>query len=183
MRLVFAVLFAAMSATPVLAQPLPPQPAPPAVGSPPGTAPPGWVPPGANPQTGARPGNDIGTGMSMPLSNRAGNIGPQDTRSPIASRLPDPAVEDNAAISAYLSAAQNALAAGRTGEAQEALERAETRALDRSVPLFQTSTPSGDPLVAQINQALQLLGARDRMGAMQAVQQALTEAQKAPPTR
>ncbi len=44
------------------------------------------VPPGANPQTGARPGNEIGTGQSLPRSNNAGNIGPQDTQSSIAGR-------------------------------------------------------------------------------------------------
>jgi hypothetical protein len=32
------------------------------------------VPPGANPATGARPGNDIGTGMSMPMGSTASNI-------------------------------------------------------------------------------------------------------------
>ena len=39
----------------------------------------------------------------------------------------------------YLRAAQGALAAGRIAEAQEALEMAQTRMLDRSVPLGQTN--------------------------------------------
>lgn len=135
--------------------------------------PPGWVPPGANPVTGARPGNDIGTGMSLPTSDQAGNITPQDTASPIAARLPDPQVGDDAAIRDYLLAARGALAAGRSGEAQEALERAETRALDRSVPLFQTSTPSSDPTVARIQQVLQTLGNGDRLEAMRLLEQTI----------
>src|SRR5690348_11620523 len=93
------------------------------------------VPPGANPETGARPGNEIGTGMSLPLSDKAGNILPEQDGSSIAGRLPPPPLEENASVRDFLVAARGALAAGRTGEAQEALERAETRALDRSVPL------------------------------------------------
>jgi hypothetical protein len=144
----------------------------PAFAQPAAPVPPGWVPPGANPATGARAGNDIGTGMSLPTSDQAGNITPQDTASPIAARLPDPPVDDNAAIHDYLLAARNALAAGRSGEAQEALERAETRALDRSVPLFQTSTPSRDPVVERITRVLQLIGDGDRLEAMRLLEQA-----------
>jgi len=131
------------------------------------------VPPGANPETGARPGNVIGTGMSLPMSDKAGNITPQDTTSLIAGRLPEPPVDDNAAIHDYLLAARNALAEGRSGEAQEALERAETRALDRSVPLFQTSTPSHDPVVDRIRLVLQALGNGDRLEAMRLLEQAI----------
>lgn len=151
---------AASLAVPVFAQPT-------------STNPPGWVPPGANPVTGARPGNDIGTGMSLPTSDQAGNITPQDTTSPIAARLPEPPVGDNAAIHDYLLAARNALAAGRSGEAQEALEMAETRALDRSVPLFQTSTPIHDPVVEHITQVLHTLGNGDRLEAMRLLEQAI----------
>jgi hypothetical protein len=139
------------------------------------------VPPGANPAAGAPPGTAIGTGMPQPTSDQAGNIVPADTQSPIAARLPNPPVEDDAAVSAFLLAARNALAAGRSGEAQEALERAETRLLDRSVPLFQTNTPSEDPLVADVQQALRLLGTGDRLGAMGAIQQALAASPAAPP--
>jgi len=145
----------------------------PAVAQPTSAVPPGWVPPGADPATGARPGNDIGTGMSLPMSDKAGNITPQDTTSLIAGRLPEPPVDDNAAIHDYLLAARNALAEGRSGEAQEALERAETRALDRSVPLFQTSTPSHDPVVDRIRLVLQALGNGDRLEAMRLLEQAI----------
>ena len=61
-------LLACLAATPALAQPAVP------------VAPQG-VPPGAYPETGARPGNVIGTGMSMPLGTRASNIDQSDTLS------------------------------------------------------------------------------------------------------
>ena len=104
------------------------------------------------------------------MSNRASNISPSDMRSNIAPRLPSPQVGENASARAYLIAARNALAAGRTGEAQEALERAQTRLLDRSVPLFQTNTPDRSPAVEQISAALQALGRRDRAQAMQIIE-------------
>ena len=139
----------------------------------PNRPPPGWVPFGANPETGARPGNVIGTGMSLPLSDKAGNILPQPDGSPLAGRLPTPPVDENASPRSFLLAARGALAAGRTGEAQEALERAETRSLDRSVPLFHTRDPIQDRLVAQIEAVLQAIGAGDRMQAMQLLEQAI----------
>jgi len=132
-----------------------------------------WVPPGANPETGARPGNEIGSGMSLPLSDKAGNILPQTDGSPLAGRLPTPPVDENANARDFLLAARGALAAGRTGEAQEALERAETRLLDRSVPLFHTSDPVRDAMVVQIRGVLQSLGAGDRMQAMQQLERAI----------
>ena len=76
------------------------------------------------PSAGARPGNEIGTGSSLPLSDRASNIGPGDTRSSIAPNLPAPPLGEDAPVQAYLQAARSALIAGRTGEAQQALEMA-----------------------------------------------------------
>ena len=125
------------------------------------------------PGAGARPGNEIGTGSSLPLSDRASNIGPGDTRSSIAPNLPAPPVGEDAPVQAYLQAARSALIAGRTGEAQQALEMAETRTLDRSVSLFQTSTPSRNPLVDKIGQAREALGAHDRGRAVQIIDEAL----------
>ncbi|HEY1931183.1 MAG TPA: hypothetical protein VGG99_04160 [Acetobacteraceae bacterium] len=138
------------------------------------------VPLGANPETGARPGNEIGTGMSMPMSDKAGNIGPQDTATPIAARLPPPDVGDDASVHALLLAARAALIADRTGEAQEALERAETRALDRSVPLLQTGVPSESPLVAKIRSALRTLGTGDRMGTARLLDEAINASGSVP---
>jgi len=134
------------------------------------------VPPGANPATGARPGNEIGTGMSLPMGTRASNIDPTDTRSQIAPNLPTPPVGANANAVDYLHAAQSALQAGRTGEAQQALEMAQTRLLDRSVPQDQTSNPSDNPAVTQVSQALHALAAQDRMQTMQLIQSAIPAA-------
>jgi hypothetical protein len=134
------------------------------------------VPPGTNPETGARPGNEIGTGMSMPMGTRASNIDQSDTRSLIAPNLPTPAVGADADPVAYLRAAQAALQAGRTGETQQALEMAQTRLLDRAVPMLQTNRPSDNPAVMQISQALKALAAGDRAQAMQLIQSAVPAA-------
>ena len=129
--------------------------------------------------TGARPGNDIGTGMSLPMGTKASNIGPSDTSSPIAPNLPSPELSEGASAQAYLIAARNALAAGKTGEAQQAMEMAQTRLLDRSVPLFQTNTPSANPVVAQISQALQALAVGDKPRCMALIEAAIPNAKAA----
>ena len=58
----------------------------------------------------------------------------------------------------------------RTGEAQQSLEMAQTRLLDRSTPQFQTSDPSNNPAVSQISQALKALAHGDRAQTMQLIQ-------------
>jgi hypothetical protein len=134
------------------------------------------VPAGANPATGARPGNVIGTGSSLPLGTTASNIDQRDTHSSIAPNLPSPAVGPNANSVDYLRAAQAALRAGRTGEAQQSLEMAQTRLLDRSVPQAQTDNPSDNPAVTQIRQALRALAAGDRAQTMQLIDSAIPSA-------
>ena len=124
------------------------------------------VPPGANPETGARPGNVIGTGNSLPVSSRASNISPADTRSLIAPRLPLPPVPEGAPPRQFLLAARQALQSGQTGMAQEALERAEARQLDRSVAPSRASEPITGPVVTQISNARQALGRGDIGGAI-----------------
>jgi hypothetical protein len=99
---------------------------------------------------------------SEPMSSRASNISPADTRSNIAPALPTPAVGADAGTRAYLKAAHDALVAGRTGEAQQSLEMAETRQLDRAVPPDQANSPDPDPTVSQIQHALRSLGNGDR---------------------
>jgi hypothetical protein len=94
-------------------------------------------------------------------ADKASNIAPADTRAPIAPELPPPPVADNASPLDFLHAARDALAHGKTGLAQEELERAEARALDRAVPLFQTDKPIDDPLVTQIRQARLALASND----------------------
>ena len=131
------------------------------------------VPPGANPATGARPGHEIGVGVSLPLSNNASNIVPGDTRSNIAPTLPASAAGPNATPHDYLAAARASLVAGRTGQAQQSLEMAETRALDRSVEPGQTGTPSSSQLVSEIRDARRALGNGDRAHAIQCIDLAL----------
>jgi hypothetical protein len=123
--------------------------------------------------TGARPGNDIGTGQSLPTSNRASNIDATDTRGTIAPRLPAPSISEDAPPHDFLIAARQALAANRTGEAQEALERAESRTLNRSVRPSMANDPSHQPLVAQIGQARDALASGDRARTIQLIDTAL----------
>jgi hypothetical protein len=110
------------------------------------------------------------------MGTTSSNISPSDTNSPIAPNLPSPTVGGNATAPAYLTAARNALAAGRTGEAQQSLEMAQTRLLDRSVPYGQTNTPSANPVVSQISQALQALSAHDNARCMQLIEAAIPNA-------
>jgi hypothetical protein len=131
------------------------------------------VPSGANPATGARPGHEIGVGDSLPLSNKASNIGPADTTSNIAPTLPASSAGPNATTHDYLTAARASLVAGRTGQAQQSLEMAETRALDRSVAPGETNMPSSSQLVSKIRDARRALGNGDRAHAIQCIDLAL----------
>jgi hypothetical protein len=117
-----------------------------------------------------------GAAVAQPVSQGTANISPRDTRGEVAPPLPTPPLDANAPPSAFLRSAQGAVIAGRLGEAQEALEMAQTRLLDRSVPLFQTNTPSGNPAVRSISLALQTLSAGDREGAIRHIQAALPTA-------
>jgi hypothetical protein len=132
------------------------------------------VPAGADPATGARPGHQIGVGDSLPRSDQASNIVARDTRSNIAPTLPAPAIGPNGASHDYLRAARASLVSGRTGQAQQSLEMAETRALDRWVPEGQTSAPSDSKLVSQIRDARHALGGGDRARAIQLIDLALS---------
>jgi len=91
---------------------------------------------GTTPETSARPGNVIGTRMSIALGTRASNIDQSDTRSQVAPNLPTPAVGPDATPADYLRAAQ-----------QGCRPAAPVRPSSRSV--------------AQITQALPALGAGD----------------------
>lgn len=128
-----------------------------------------------NPATGARPGNEIGTGNSLPLSDKASNITPGDTAHTRHESARTP-VGDDATPQGYLIAARTALAAGRTGETQRALEMAETRGLDRSVPLVQTNAPIRGPPVAAIEDALHALSARNWSRTMQIIESTIAHA-------
>ncbi len=131
------------------------------------------APSNLDPATGARPGHEPGVGDSLPLSNNASNIGPGDTRSIIAPTLPASSAGESATPRDYLRAARASLVAGRTGQAQQSLEMAETRALDRSVTQGQTSIPSDSRLVAEIRDARHALGSGDSSHAIQLIDLAL----------
>lgn len=177
-----SAMLVALTAAPAMAQMSPP---PHPLGTVPATAAPAAAPAPAPVDTTpfVRPGNVIGTGMSLPLSDKAGNIGPSDTKTQYAARLPDPGVGENAAPRAFLEAARTALAAGRTGEAQEALERAETRLLIRSVKPSQANMPIHEPVVQQISEARHALGQGDRAGALDKIAAALANPELAAPVK
>ncbi len=94
----------------------------------------------------------------------------------IAPALPAPALSEDASPTDFLRAAESALAAGRTGEAQESMEMAQTRLLDRSVPLGQTGVQSDQPAVKLISQGLRALAAGDRMTCLRMLQAAIQAA-------
>jgi hypothetical protein len=121
----------------------------------------GQAPPATD--TGARPGNEIGTGMSLPRSDKAGNINSATTSSELAPNLPAPPVDSFAGL---LATARADLVANHTGAAQEALERAETRALDRSIPVGTERMPDQAAEVAGIARARDALAAGDLRGAI-----------------
>jgi hypothetical protein len=127
-----------------------------------------------DPATGARPGHVPGVGTSLPMSNNASNIGPGDTHSTIAPTLPASSAGDSATPRDYLQAARASLVAGRTGQAQQSLEMAETRALDRSVVQGQTSTPSDNQLVSRIQDARHALGQGNKSHTIQLIDLALS---------
>ena len=107
------------------------------------------------------PGRDTATGMSGPASNRASNITHADTPGGIAPHLPMPDAAEGSGPDGLLRAADRALAEHRTGAAQQALEMAETRLLDRSTEIDASGRPDQDPRVLHVSAALQALGRGD----------------------
>jgi hypothetical protein len=110
------------------------------------------------------------TGQPEPFSRSASNITPSNTRSEIAPALPAPQTDGPRNL---LMTASQDLGSGQTGAAQEALERAETRILDRSVPATMANQPDGGQAVNLIRQARMALAQNDLRGANGYVQQAL----------
>jgi len=112
--------------------------------------------PPIDPATGARPGHEPGIGESLPRS------------------LPPSAIGEDATTNDYLRSARASLVAGRTGEAQQSLEMAQTRALDRSVVQGQGSVPDGSLLVSRIYDARRALGGGDNTYTIRLVDLALS---------
>jgi hypothetical protein len=100
----------------------------------------------------------------------------QPAESEASPPLPVPNLPESERPSTFLRAAQAAVAAGRTGEAESALEMAQTRMLHRSVPLGQTGNPSDNPTIEQISQARRALAERDRATCLQLIEAAITSA-------
>jgi hypothetical protein len=82
-------------------------------------------------------------------------------------RLPEPPVAEDAPASAFVEAARTAIAVGRAGEAMEAIERAESRVLVRSVRPSRANTPSDQELVRVLAEARAALGQGERALALE----------------
>jgi hypothetical protein len=104
-----------------------------------------------------------GPGLAFTYDQSIGT--PPGNGDTVLTPFPAPNVPDNAPIPAFLTAARAAIAAGRIGEAMEALERAESRALSRSMAPSAIYTPSSDVVVQGIADARLKLAAGDRAGA------------------
>jgi hypothetical protein len=101
-------------------------------------------------------------------------------RSVIAPRLPVPSFDENADPRTFLAVARQAVQRGRLGEAEEALERAETRLLDRQVVPAAADLPDNQRAILDIGTARRDLAARDRNGTIAAIDDALAVLQVSP---
>jgi hypothetical protein len=90
--------------------------------------------------------------MGQDMSGMAGTTG----TAVLGRALPVPQVNDDSA-KGYLQAARDALAKKNVPMAEEALERAETRLLDRDVAPSQVANPVADDNIDQIRNALTAL--------------------------
>ncbi len=120
--------------------------------------------------------HEPGTGESGPASMKASNIDPATTHSTIAPHLPEPAGGRNAGWRNYLRDAERAIAMHKTGLAQQSLEMAETRLLDRSTPGDAAGQPSSSPVIQQVAEARRALAAGNMAGARTAIDAALAHA-------
>jgi hypothetical protein len=118
-----------------------------------------------------------GTGESGPASSQASNIDAADTHSDIAPHFPSPKLGENASPASYLKAAETALNQHQSGEADQALEMAETRLLDRSTPVADASQPDQSGMVRQVSDARQALARKDYAGARRDIAMAMQSGQ------
>jgi hypothetical protein len=130
--------------------------------------------PTMDPNKVMRPGDPPGTRDSRPRSDNAGNISPADTTSNVALALPSSPAGLGGTPRDYRVSARASLVAGRTGEAQQSLEMAETRALGGSVSPDKASVPSDSVMVARIRGALHALGDGDKARAIALIDVALS---------
>ena len=88
----------------------------------------------------------------------------------------------NASPLQYLQAAKKDLAANQTGAAQQALEMAETRLLDRAVAPTRVSVPDQQPVVKTVSSVLHDLGQRNPLEAQVQLDSAIATLSNAPGT-
>ena len=103
------------------------------------------------------------------------NITAAGVQSATAPVLPLPNLPPGAGTRDYLLAAQRALRAGDLGEAQAALERAEVRLLNRLSSTGRLPPTGRHPGVAEIERALDELGARNTQAALGTVADLLSQ--------
>ncbi len=115
----------------------------------------------------------------VPIGNPASNIELSDTRSVIAPALPVPPVPSGSPPREFLRAAREAVRRGRSRGAQEALERAETRVLDRAVIASMGTAPDTDRIVLDIAVARRALAAHQPSVALHAIDDALRSSNQA----
>ncbi len=119
-----------------------------------------------------------GPALAQTMSPPPGVLGtlPADTA--------DPAEPDTrTARTGFLLAALQALASNQLDQAREALEHAETRVLTRSVPRGRPQLPSGQALVAAIDDARIALAAGNRETTLQKIDVALSSPDLDEPAR
>lgn len=109
-----------------------------------------------------------------PVDRSASNIDAADTRSTIAPALPIPRVPSGDPPFVFLEAARGAVQAGRTGEAQEGLERAETRILNELTPAIGSASVDGRRVISILDVAKRALASRDRPATIAAIDDALS---------
>jgi hypothetical protein len=152
-------------------------------GSPSGKVPSGKTPSGKTP-SGKTPSGKVPSGKvpaaaasSMPASTPPGT--------PASPALTPPIPANPTTASDYMAIAGQAVAQQQGPTALRALGRAETRLISRSVPLFQTHSPSEDPAVRLIEQARQAVRAGDFATAARVIARAtplVAQEEKAPPS-
>jgi len=98
--------------------------------------------------------------LSSGTASHAGSINRPDGRSGIASHVLSSPSDEHASADQFLRDAQTALRKHHTGEAQEALEQAETRVLGSANGQGTSSDDSQSRAVAAIEQAREALGHR-----------------------
>jgi hypothetical protein len=104
----------------------------------------------------------------------ASNITAASVKSDVAPELPLPDLPHGATGRDYLVAAQQSIRAGHLGKAQACLERAETRFLNVTNPARPTRIRRQE--VADVEHALDQIGADDRHGALKTVDHLLSGA-------